>query len=151
MNHGDVFQTSRARALLYDYCMALAARDELRIFQLVVGGEAVATRIGFALGEEIYLYFSGYDVQWSRFSVMTTTVAEAIKWSIGEGFRVVNLSTGTDVSKMRWRPQQVEYVGGHDVFRGVKSRLSFRFIQKLRHRGAATAPALVVADGGSSA
>ena len=64
----------------------------------------VASRVAFVLGDELYLYFSGYEPEWSRYSVMTTTVAESIKWAIERKMRVVNLSTGTDVSKTRWGP-----------------------------------------------
>lgn len=135
VRHADVFDSAPARALLRDYCLTLARRDALRIFQLVIGGKVVATRIGFVLGDEIYLYFSGYDFAYSRFSVMTTTVAEAIKYSIGQGFRIVNLSTGADVSKTRWRPQQVVYHGGYEVFAAVRSRAAFRFVEAMRERG----------------
>lgn len=134
VRHADVFDSAPARALLRDYCLTLARRDALRIFQLVVGGKVAATRIGFVLGDEIYLYFSGYDFAYARFSVMTTTVAEAIKWSIGQGLRIVNLSTGDDVSKTRWRPQQVSYHGGYEVFEAVKSRAAFRFVEAVRER-----------------
>lgn len=134
VRHADVFDGAQARALLRDYCMALAKRGALRIFQLVIDDKVVATRIGFVLGDEIYLYFSGYDFTYSRFSVMTTTVAEAIRHSIENGVRLVNLSTGTDVSKTRWRPQQAFYHGGYEVFSAVKSRAAFRFVEAMRER-----------------
>ncbi len=134
VRHADVFDSARARALLRDYCLTLARRGALRIFQLLIDGAVVATRIGFVLGDEIYLYFSGYDSAYGRFSVMTTTVAEAIRHSIGRGVRIVNLSTGTDVSKTRWRPNQVVYRGGYEVCTAVKSRAAFRFVEALRER-----------------
>ena len=134
VKHPDVFNSAQARALLRNYCLEMARRDALRIFQLMIGGEVVAMRIGFVLGDEIYLYFSGYDQAYSRFSVMTTTVAEAIKHSIEQGMRIVNLSTGTDVSKTRWRPSQVIYHGGYEVYAAAKSRVAFRFVEAMRER-----------------
>jgi len=56
------------------------------------------------VGDALYLYYSGYDPAFGDYSVMTTTVAEAIKYAIEHGFRRVNLSTGSDVSKTRWNP-----------------------------------------------
>jgi CelD/BcsL family acetyltransferase involved in cellulose biosynthesis len=103
--HEDVFGSERAKLFLRDYCRFAAGRDQLRVFQMRIGGNVVATRIGFALGRELYLYYSGYDIAWSKYSVMTTLVAEALKWSIDNGHRIVNLSTGKDVSKTRWRPE----------------------------------------------
>ena len=40
---------------------------------------------------------------------MTTTVAEAFKYAIANGFRTVNLSPTAEQSKARWRPRLVEY------------------------------------------
>ncbi|MDE2361726.1 MAG: GNAT family N-acetyltransferase [Hyphomicrobiales bacterium] len=140
VKHGNVFEGAQACAMLHDYCLQLAERNELRIFQIAVAGKVIATRIGFVMGDELYLYFSGYDVDWGRFSVMTTTVAEAIKWAIESGFRIVNLSTGTDVSKMRWRPKQVAYIGGYVIFPVARSRLAFRFVETLRQREWQSAP-----------
>ena len=55
--------------------------------------------------DSLYLYYSGYDPTYARYSVMTTVVAEAIKFAIANGFRTVNLSTGSDESKLRWKPR----------------------------------------------
>jgi CelD/BcsL family acetyltransferase involved in cellulose biosynthesis len=107
--HRDVFASRRARRFLLEASERLAERDRFRAFQLHVAGKVVATRIGFADRGVLYLYFSGYDPAWSRFGVMTTTVAEAVKCAIAEGCRAVNLSTGTDVSKTRWSPERVVY------------------------------------------
>ena len=115
VDHIDVFAKPESRRFLLDYGPALAEAGDLRVFQLVVGGAVVATRLGIVLGDELYLYYSGYDPDWGRYSVMTTAVAESIRWAIENGFKVVNLSTGTDVSKMRWRPQQVVFAGGYQV------------------------------------
>jgi hypothetical protein len=41
--------------------------------------------------------------------VATTTVAEAMKYAIGEGLASVNLSTGKDRSKLRWRPEEIAF------------------------------------------
>lgn len=77
------------------------------MFELRVAGEVVASRVGFATGEAIYLYYSGYDPQWGRYGVMTTTLAEIVCYAIGCGLASLNLSTGDDVSKTRWRPDRI--------------------------------------------
>jgi CelD/BcsL family acetyltransferase involved in cellulose biosynthesis len=103
-DHANYFQAAPAKNLL----RGLAAKPEqlpgLRVFELKIGAQVVASRVAFVLGDELYLYFSGYEPDWSRYSVMTTTVAESIKWAIARKMRIVNLSTGTDVSKTRWSP-----------------------------------------------
>ncbi|MET0792077.1 MAG: GNAT family N-acetyltransferase [Polyangiaceae bacterium] len=107
VQHSDVFNTSEARRFLIDVCHRFAGRGTLRIFQLLVDERVVAVRIGFLAGDSLYLYYSGFDPEFGKYSVMTTTVAEAIKYAISQGIGRVNLSTGSDVSKTRWDPTPV--------------------------------------------
>ena len=109
VTHRNVFETPASRSFLREACTRLARRGRLRIFALRVAGSLVAMRIGFVSADELYLYYSGYDLRFAKYSVMTTTVAEAIKYAIAEGFRSVNLSFGADVSKTRWRPREKRY------------------------------------------
>ena len=104
MTHANYFQSPRMRNFLREYVRRIAAQDRLRIFQIIIGGEVVATRLGFLMGDEVYLYYSGYSPPWGRYSVMTTVTVEAIRWSFGAGVRIVNLSTGSDYAKRRWLP-----------------------------------------------
>jgi CelD/BcsL family acetyltransferase involved in cellulose biosynthesis len=107
ISHRNVFEAPASRRFLEDLCGRFAERGCLRVFQLVVDHQVVAVRIGFVVGKVLYLYFSGYDPAYAQFSVMTTTVAEAIKYAIANGFERVSLSTGNDVSKARWNPVAV--------------------------------------------
>ena len=150
IDHDNVFDARAAREFLLDYCQSLARSGGLRIFQLMIADQVVATRIGFAFGDELYLYFSGYDIAWGQYSVMTTTVAEAIKWAIANGFRVVNLSTGTDVSKTRWRPDPIHFQGGFTVSPALSSRVAFAIIDRLRNRPPAAPPKPAKSDSAPS-
>ena len=109
MRHADMFGGDSKRNFLIELCETLAPQRADRIFTVKIGGNIVAMRIGFIVGDTLYLYYSGYDPAWSNYSVMTTVVAESIKWAIAEGLRTVNLSTGNDVSKTRWRPAEISY------------------------------------------
>ncbi len=132
VSHSDAFASSVSRSFLIEYCTALAQRDGLRIFQLEIDGKVIATRLGFVFGDELYLYYSGYDGRWGRYSIMTTVVTEAIKWAIENKFKIVNLSTGTDVSKTRWRPDAILYRGGYSVRRSLWSRAVFSAVSHYR-------------------
>jgi CelD/BcsL family acetyltransferase involved in cellulose biosynthesis len=110
--HPNVFARQVAREFFLEYGQRMAERDQLRVFQLHIGGEVVATRVGFILGRDLYLYYSGYRVAWSPHSVMTTVVAESIKWAIEQGLSGVDLSTGKDLSKTRWRPTEIVFCEG---------------------------------------
>jgi CelD/BcsL family acetyltransferase involved in cellulose biosynthesis len=131
VSHNDVFATQKDRDFLIDYAQQMASRDQLRVFQLVIGGQVVATRLGFLLGDELYLYYSGYDTRWSRYSVMTTVVAEAIKWAIDRRLRVVNLSTGYDVSKLRWAPKAMMFRSALRVSPERRSQRAFNAYHQL--------------------
>ncbi len=107
VHHNDVFNSVEARLFLADVCRRFAERGTLRIFQLRVDERIVAVRIAFVVSDTLYLYYSGFDPEFGKYSVMTTTVAEAIKYAISTGIKRVHLSTGSDVSKTRWDPVTV--------------------------------------------
>jgi CelD/BcsL family acetyltransferase involved in cellulose biosynthesis len=109
VRHPDCFASPLVRGFLLDVCERLAQRGAVRVFELLINGEVVATRIGFVIGSSLYLYYSGYDPRWARYGVMTTTVVEAIKHAIASGLSSVNLSVGTDESKIRWAPRSVAF------------------------------------------
>jgi len=106
IEHRDVFSHPRAKAFLRACLQDAAALGNACVFQMWVGDTLVATRLGFRHDDQLYLYFSGYDPAWRQYSVMTTLLAETLKWAIASNFRLVNLSPGKDVSKLRWHPQE---------------------------------------------
>ena len=94
VNHRNVFDASMARRFLGDVCERFADRGALRIFALKIGDKVAAMRVGFVLGDSLYLYYSGYDPEFGKYSVMTTAVAEAIGGHRA-AFTTVNLQPGT--------------------------------------------------------
>ncbi|WP_026607774.1 GNAT family N-acetyltransferase [Methylocapsa acidiphila] len=125
VRHRDVFAAEKSRRFLRDYAHAMAERDSLRVFEILVAGKVVASRIGFVFGKELYLYYSGFNPDWSKYSIMTTVVAEAIKWAVDQRFDIVNLSTGNDPSKLRWGPQETLYRQGVLVAPTLRGQLAF--------------------------
>ena len=148
--HRDVFDEPRARAFLRAFAAEMAARGQLRIFQIEIAGAVVATRIGFLSGSELYLYYTGYDTAWAEYSVMTTVTAEAIRWAIEQKLSIVNLSFGRDVSKTRWRPTEVSFVQGVQLSEAWRARLAFRAyeeaVRRLRPRPVAAPPAAITSE-----
>jgi CelD/BcsL family acetyltransferase involved in cellulose biosynthesis len=134
VQHADVFQTQTSRDFFLEYCKRMAERDALRVFQLKIKDQVVATRVGFQFDRELYLYYSGHDYTWAKYSVMTTAVAEAIKWAIEQGLSLVNLSTGTDVSKTRWRPEEVTFHEIVQVAPHLRGRISHATYQSVHDK-----------------
>jgi CelD/BcsL family acetyltransferase involved in cellulose biosynthesis len=130
--HHNHFATDRARSFLREVCTRLAGRNIVRIFQLAIRGEIVAARIGFVIGDSLYLYYSGFDPQWSKYSVMTTTLVEAIRYAIASGIKTVNLSTTKDRAKTRWSPREIALVQAVQVSRSPISRFAWSRFQRLK-------------------
>jgi CelD/BcsL family acetyltransferase involved in cellulose biosynthesis len=122
--HPNRFANRICREFLYAICDRLAVRGAVRLFALKIGAQIVAMRLGFIVGDSLYLYYSGYDPIWARYSVMTTTVAEALKYAIARGIKTVNLSSGREVSKMRWGPRQVDCGSAYEANTRLRSRLA---------------------------
>jgi len=126
VRHPNRFAGRAQQEFLYDVCDCLAACDAVRVFQLRIGRAIVAARVGFIVGDSMYLYYSGFDPAWARYSVMTTAVAEAIRYAISAGLRTVNLSLTSEQSKLRWSPRLVEYHSGLLMHRqSLSSRLVY--------------------------
>jgi CelD/BcsL family acetyltransferase involved in cellulose biosynthesis len=122
--HPDRFATDTSRRFLHEVCGRLAERGVARVFVLKIRGCAVAARIAFVVGEQLYLYYSGFDPLWAKYSVSTTIVAEAMKYAIDNGLTAANLSTGTDVSKTRWGARLVSFDEAIQVRPRVRSRVA---------------------------
>jgi CelD/BcsL family acetyltransferase involved in cellulose biosynthesis len=122
--HPDRFASPVSEMFLYAVCERLAEHGALKLFALKIGAEVVAMRIGFEVGDALYLYYSGFDPQWWKVGVMTTTMAEAIKYAIGRGLRIVNLSPVRDGAKTRWGPRQVDYGSAYETRDRLRSRLA---------------------------
>ncbi len=130
--HPNRFASEVCRNFLYAVCERLAERGAVRLFQLEVDSQVVAMRIGFVVGDSLYLYYSGFDPAWSRYSVMTTTIAEAIKYAIERGIKTVSLSPAKDISKTRWGARQVDYRSAYAQNRRLRSRLAQRVYMTAR-------------------
>ena len=124
--HLDRFDGPKTKGFLRDVCARLAERGVARIFSLKIRGQIVAARIGFVVGDSLYLYFSGYDPEWRKYSVMTTTVAEAIQYAIAQKLSTVSLSAGTDISKTRWGARPVEWAEALECRRSVRSQIAHK-------------------------
>jgi CelD/BcsL family acetyltransferase involved in cellulose biosynthesis len=123
--HRNHFANPGARRFLRDVCEKLSARGMVRVFQLAIGGDVVALRIGFVIGDSLYLYYSGFDPRWSKYSIMTTTVVEAIKYAIGQALTTINLSPNRDVSKTRWGPREIALSQAVQISPSLRSRLAW--------------------------
>jgi CelD/BcsL family acetyltransferase involved in cellulose biosynthesis len=126
VEHSNHFASQVSQRFLHAVCADLAVPGMVRVFQLRVGGDIVASRVGFVIGDSLYFYYSGFDPLWAKYGVMTTTVAESLKYAIGQGLKSANLSRGTDPSKTRWAPRVVAFAGAVEPRKRLVSRMAYR-------------------------
>jgi CelD/BcsL family acetyltransferase involved in cellulose biosynthesis len=107
IEHPNKFAQPHARAFVSEYLQLAAERGGMKIFELEIGGVVVASRLTFLIDSDLYMYFAGYDPAWKAYSVMTVLMAEIFKWAFAHGIERINLSTGCDQSKVRWKPREV--------------------------------------------
>ena len=100
-----------------------------------VGEQVVAVRIGFQIGDSLYTYYSGFDPDWRKYSVMTTTVTEMIKYAIAHGLKTVNLSPTRDIAKTRWGPETVPIGQAVQVSPSILSQLAWAGYRHARSAG----------------
>ena len=150
--HRDSFADRVNRDFISEFALAMALSGRLIIFELEIGKETVASQVGFLGGRELYLYYSGYDPAWRKYSVMTTLMVEIMRWGISQRLSAVNLSTGRDLSKLRWRPKEIKFMQGLERNSGWRGHVLARTYDvvamghRLAHRlsgyrdGSVTAP-----------
>lgn len=107
VHHNDAFHGADARQFFRAVALAQCAAGAFRVYEVRCAGKVIASRVAFVLGEAMYLYYSGYDPAYAKYSVMTTCTAFALRHAIEGGLQTVNLSSGNDVSKTRWSPREV--------------------------------------------
>jgi CelD/BcsL family acetyltransferase involved in cellulose biosynthesis len=120
VTHPDYFKTAQHREFIESLAKGFCPQGQMKLFELKLNDQPVAYRLGFVTGDSLYFYFSGYDPSYSKFSVMTTLVAEMIKWAIDQKLKFANLAFGRDNSKVRWGPDEIQthdaIVGTHGVW-----------------------------------
>jgi CelD/BcsL family acetyltransferase involved in cellulose biosynthesis len=102
--HRDHFADDSIRAFEIDVLRKMHAAGRLRFAELSIAGSTVAARACLEAHGGLYLYYSGFDPAWWKYSVMTLVVTEAIQDAIARGLTTVNFSPGIDDSKSRWGP-----------------------------------------------
>jgi CelD/BcsL family acetyltransferase involved in cellulose biosynthesis len=109
IKHPDRFTSPKNRNFLTEYIDDIATYEHCHIFDLVVAGETIGSQLAFAMDGHLWLYSSGFDPKWRKYGIMTMLTTEILKWAIDTKMRVVNLSCGQDLGKLRWNPTEVTY------------------------------------------
>jgi CelD/BcsL family acetyltransferase involved in cellulose biosynthesis len=104
--HKDYLEREDHRSFLNEVGPRLAARGEMKVGLLEVGDEVVAAQIWLEESKTLFLYYSGYKPEWSKYSVAMITTSEILKNGIGRGLDRVEFLRGTGQFKTRWDTHQ---------------------------------------------
>jgi CelD/BcsL family acetyltransferase involved in cellulose biosynthesis len=131
-HHAELFEDPRDVRFLSDVAQRLAPSGHVVPCLLLVDERPVAARLLLRAHDAVFLFLSGSDPDWWEQGVGTTLIVECLKQSIGAGCRTANLSTGIDVSKLRWS-ENLDLYQDFAVVRGRwRSRLAFAAYWQLR-------------------
>jgi CelD/BcsL family acetyltransferase involved in cellulose biosynthesis len=102
VTHKDYLEREDHRAFLNEVGPLLAARGEMKVGLLEVRGEVVAAQIWLERSKTMFLYYSGYVPEWSRYSVAMVTTSAILRHGIERGLDRVEFLRGTGQFKTRW-------------------------------------------------
>lgn len=110
------FLTLQRASFFENICHAMARKGYLKLFFLEVNGSRVATCLCFDFQQQLYLYNSGYDPNYSHLSVGLIAKTYCIREGIRLGRKAFDFLRGSEAYKY--------HLGGQDqpVYRCVISR-----------------------------
>jgi hypothetical protein len=104
--HRDKFARRDRRSFLLDVGPLLANLGQLKVGLLEVDDTVVAAQIWLEMRDTMFLYYTGYDPAWSKFSVQLVATLECLKEGMARGIRHVEFlrggAQGTDQRNERW-------------------------------------------------
>jgi CelD/BcsL family acetyltransferase involved in cellulose biosynthesis len=102
IRHHDYMKPPARRAFLAEVLPLLASRGEAAIGLMKVDGVSVGAQIWLERDGSIFLYYSGFDPVWSRYSVAMITTSEILRDAIARGIIRVEFLRGANHFKSRW-------------------------------------------------
>ena len=104
--HRDRLSEPPRREFLHRLAAVLPAQGAMKVGILEVDGTDVAAQLWFERNGTIFLHYSGYEPEWSRFSVAMVVTSEIIRIGVERGMRRVEFLRGTKQFKTRWNTEQ---------------------------------------------
>jgi CelD/BcsL family acetyltransferase involved in cellulose biosynthesis len=141
--HEDRFRFHDRRAFLSNVGPVLAAAGKLKVGLLEVDNNVVAAQIWLETAGTMFIYYSGYDPAWSRFSVQLVATIECLKDGISRGLTSVEFLRGGGHAKERWETSKRLRVNATLARRPAVARLLLRvprLQRRLRLRGTSANP-----------
>jgi CelD/BcsL family acetyltransferase involved in cellulose biosynthesis len=98
----NIFNAPGLLAFHEEFSRLALERGWLRLFILLLDGQPAAALYGFRYRRAFYFYQSGFDPEYSKYSVGLVTMGLAIKYAIGDGAEDYDLLGGDEPYKFQW-------------------------------------------------
>jgi GNAT acetyltransferase-like protein len=130
ITHRDKFAHKDRRAFLLEVGPILADLGQLKVGLLEVDEKVVAAQIWLEMRDTMFLYYTGYDPAWSKFSVQLVATLECLKVGMARGIQRVEFLRGgakrQDQRNERWETSHRERVNLTLAHRPAVPRLLLR-------------------------
>jgi CelD/BcsL family acetyltransferase involved in cellulose biosynthesis len=104
--HRDKFAHRDRRSFLSEVAPVLADLGRLKVGLLQVDDAVVAAQIWLEMRDTMFIYYTGWDPDWSKYSVQLVATLECLKHGIGRGITRVEFlrggAEGRDQRNERW-------------------------------------------------
>jgi hypothetical protein len=122
-------------AFLRGWFARAAARGEISIVNIEVGGKVIAAQAFMEMPDRVSVYYSGYDDRYYRYSPLTIITAHRIRVAIEQGVRRFEFPAGPTSWKSRWGAEDGPPRDEVSIYatrlpallRGLSRRLRLRF------------------------
>jgi len=97
-----IFADVKARSFHLDVAKSFARKNWLGLFLLRLSGTPIAAHYGFRYRSKFYLYLTGFDPRYSKYSVANLLTAHIMDDCIQRGLREFDFLRGAEEYKTRW-------------------------------------------------
>ncbi|MGD0158842.1 MAG: GNAT family N-acetyltransferase [Candidatus Bathyarchaeia archaeon] len=97
-----IFADGKSRDFHLDIARAFSQKEWLGLDLLTVSGKKISANYGFKYHSKYYAYITGFDPEYTRYSVGNVLVAYSIRRSIDEGLTEYDFLRGAEEYKIRW-------------------------------------------------
>jgi CelD/BcsL family acetyltransferase involved in cellulose biosynthesis len=104
MGVSDMFEKPGCREFFFDIATNPQTRHLTHVSRLEVGGTTLATSFGLSFGERFYYVQASYDrgSKLARFAPGMALLHDLMRFAIGRGLRLFDLSIGSERYKQEW-------------------------------------------------
>ncbi|GAC1381244.1 MAG: hypothetical protein NVSMB33_07800 [Ktedonobacteraceae bacterium] len=108
-SHSNYFATPTSRTFITEAARNLGAQKRLALAQMIVDDRVVAAQLLLFQDQVMSTYFSGFDPEWGRYSIMMLTMKACIEYAIAQGIRWVDLTAGAgSQTKRQWGNEETQ-------------------------------------------